>query len=76
MIMKTRQAETQEHLRAEERERARRLLRQLLDDMAERNADVPLEEVKAIVAEALAAVSAERHRTSEQSVKSAKSVVD
>ncbi|MBC8448575.1 MAG: type II toxin-antitoxin system Phd/YefM family antitoxin [Chloroflexi bacterium] len=60
MIVDVQQADTWERFQAEERERARRSLRQLLDDMAERNADVPLEEVEAIVAEAVAAVRAER----------------
>jgi len=60
MIVDARQAEAWERFRAQERERARRSLRQLLDDLAERNADIPLEEVEAIVAEAVAAVRAER----------------
>ena len=60
MIVDARQAEAWERFQVQERERARRSLRQLLDDMAERNADIPLEEIEAIVAEAVAAMRAER----------------
>ena len=62
MIVDAQEAETWERFRAQERERARRSLRQLLDDMAERNADIPLEEVETIVAGAVAAVRSERRQ--------------
>jgi len=65
LIVDAEQAETWERFRAQERERARRSLRQLLDDMAEHHADIPLEEVEALITEAVAAVRAERRQTSE-----------
>jgi uncharacterized protein YbjQ (UPF0145 family) len=62
MIVDAQEAETWERFRAQERELARRSLRQLLDDVAERNVDIPLEEVETIVAEAVAAVRTERRQ--------------